>query len=51
MKIPEPIRASGPWKLFDEFVNIVFWIDLFVNFFFTYNTVPALVMDGMSAVL
>lgn len=42
MKMPEPIRASDEWKSFDEFVNIVFWIDLIVNFFFTYNTATGL---------
>jgi len=35
-QIPEPVPADASWRAFQTVVDVLFWLDLGFNFFFTY---------------
>ena len=45
LKMPEPLPTSRGWEIFDEFVNAVFWADLFAHFFFSYRNLSGVEVD------
>mmetsp|Transcript_172148 Transcript_172148/g.551803 ORF Transcript_172148/g.551803 Transcript_172148/m.551803 type:complete len:789 (+) Transcript_172148:72-2438(+) len=45
--IPTPIESGPGWQLFDEIVNVAFWLDLVSNFFFTYRDKRGLEVDSI----
>jgi len=47
----EPIRSDSSWSAFDEVVNVLFVVDLVINFVFTYKDARGIEVDSIRLVV